>query len=283
MNFQEENITFDQSMVKYGGFWIRLLARLIDSAIFSVISIVAVLIFYLQLGINSLTDITVGVILFIVLYIIAYALYFIVMNAVYGKTLGKIVTGLIIRREEDLGKLTIGKSIGRFFALEFISNIALGLGYLWAAWDPQKQSWHDKLARTVVVYENTLVKRPTDIIGGETEVITHHGPIEMRGRDFAELIMISGLMRGKHTTLRGKNVIIGRSVPEVHVPIKDPEKLVSRIQFEIFAVDDHLYKIRNRSSRNTTQLNGRRITSEIPLRSNDVISFGSHSARIVFF
>jgi uncharacterized RDD family membrane protein YckC len=27
----------------------------------------------------------------------------------------------------------------------------LGLGYLWAFWDPKKQTWHDMAAGTVVV------------------------------------------------------------------------------------------------------------------------------------
>lgn len=32
-----------------------------------------------------------------------------------------------------------------------ISEAALILGYLWAFWDPRRQTWHDKLAGTVVV------------------------------------------------------------------------------------------------------------------------------------
>ena len=29
--------------------------------------------------------------------------------------------------------------------------LAAGIGYFWCAWDPGKQTWHDKLAGTVVV------------------------------------------------------------------------------------------------------------------------------------
>jgi uncharacterized RDD family membrane protein YckC len=32
-----------------------------------------------------------------------------------------------------------------------LSTLALGFGYLWIAFDPRNQGWHDKLARTVVV------------------------------------------------------------------------------------------------------------------------------------
>ena len=38
------------------------------------------------------------------------------------------------------------RSLGAFFGAA-----ALGLGYFWAAWDEERQGWHDKLAGTVVV------------------------------------------------------------------------------------------------------------------------------------
>ena len=36
---------------------------------------------------------------------------------------------------------------------KFLSAIALLMGYLWAFFDPDTQTWHDKLAKTVVVKE----------------------------------------------------------------------------------------------------------------------------------
>jgi uncharacterized RDD family membrane protein YckC len=33
----------------------------------------------------------------------------------------------------------------------FVSAIVLYLGYLWMLWDPEKQCWHDKFARDLVV------------------------------------------------------------------------------------------------------------------------------------
>ncbi len=35
----------------------------------------------------------------------------------------------------------------------YVSAIPFGLGFLWVAFDPRKQGWHDKIARTVVVRE----------------------------------------------------------------------------------------------------------------------------------
>jgi uncharacterized RDD family membrane protein YckC len=33
----------------------------------------------------------------------------------------------------------------------FIDSFVFGLGWIWAAFDPERQAWHDKLARTYVV------------------------------------------------------------------------------------------------------------------------------------
>jgi uncharacterized RDD family membrane protein YckC len=33
----------------------------------------------------------------------------------------------------------------------YVSIFALGLGFLWVAWDDKKQGWHDKMAGTVVI------------------------------------------------------------------------------------------------------------------------------------
>ena len=54
---------------------------------------------------------------------------------------------------------TISKkqSIGRYFA-QIISIIPFGLGYFWIAIDQKKQSWHDKLAGTVVIRSRHLEK-----------------------------------------------------------------------------------------------------------------------------
>jgi uncharacterized RDD family membrane protein YckC len=35
--------------------------------------------------------------------------------------------------------------------MSYVSQLALLLGYLWMLWDPNKQTWHDKVAQSVVV------------------------------------------------------------------------------------------------------------------------------------
>lgn len=78
----------------------------------------------------------------------AYYVYFIGKS---GQTLGKKAMSIKVVRKDNqqvpgfmaaLLRETIGKAV---------SAIVLGLGYLWAIWDKDKQAWHDKIAGTIVI------------------------------------------------------------------------------------------------------------------------------------
>ena len=43
-----------------------------------------------------------------------------------------------------------GRAIGRYFA-KILSGSACLLGYFWMLWDPNKQTWHDKMVSSYVV------------------------------------------------------------------------------------------------------------------------------------
>jgi uncharacterized RDD family membrane protein YckC len=32
----------------------------------------------------------------------------------------------------------------------FLSALPIFIGFFWASWDPERQSWHDKIAGTVI-------------------------------------------------------------------------------------------------------------------------------------
>ena len=46
---------------------------------------------------------------------------------------------------EGVGRAALREIVGKF-----VSAVAMLLGFLWVAWDPDKQSWHDKMAGTHV-------------------------------------------------------------------------------------------------------------------------------------
>jgi uncharacterized RDD family membrane protein YckC len=86
---------------------------------------------------------------FYVLFVLLAAAYFTYMHGAYGQTLGKRLLGIkaLTTHGEELGYLT---AFLRFVAACFAVGM-LGMGVVWIALDPNKQGWHDKLARTVVV------------------------------------------------------------------------------------------------------------------------------------
>jgi uncharacterized RDD family membrane protein YckC len=65
-----------------------------------------------------------------------------------GQTVGKSITGVIVL-EPDGHILNIQKSVIRTLAA-VVSALPFGLGFLWAIWDKDHETWHDKLAKTAV-------------------------------------------------------------------------------------------------------------------------------------
>jgi uncharacterized RDD family membrane protein YckC len=81
-------------------------------------------------------------------FLVALA-YFAGMWTWKGTTVGGIVLNLKVVRLDDQ-PVTITVGLVRALAAAF-SVVMLFLGFLWIAWDKDKQAWHDKIAGTVVV------------------------------------------------------------------------------------------------------------------------------------
>jgi uncharacterized RDD family membrane protein YckC len=67
-----------------------------------------------------------------------------------GATLGKQALGIRVADLQDGGPIGYGRAVVRYVG-RILSTIPLLLGYFWMLWDREKQTWHDKLARCVVV------------------------------------------------------------------------------------------------------------------------------------
>ena len=66
-----------------------------------------------------------------------------------GHTVGKKVMGIrVIRKNGE--KVDWVKAFVRSIS-KILSGMFFFLGYLWMLWDEDSQTWHDKLAETVVV------------------------------------------------------------------------------------------------------------------------------------
>ena len=75
--------------------------------------------------------------------------YWTILHAHGRQTVGKMVIGAVVV-QTNLRTIGYGRALGRFFA-EALSAIPFNLGYLWAIWDPEKQTFHDKIASTLVI------------------------------------------------------------------------------------------------------------------------------------
>jgi uncharacterized RDD family membrane protein YckC len=66
-----------------------------------------------------------------------------------GQTLGMRVLNLKVVRT-DGSSLTLLQAFIRYIGL-FVSILCFGIGVIWAAFDANKQGWHDKIAGTYVI------------------------------------------------------------------------------------------------------------------------------------
>jgi len=110
------------------GFWERMAAGFLDIVL---VSLLARIVHLVPLG-----------------FLIALA-YFTGMWAWKGNTIGGIVLGLKVVRM-DGQPVTFAVALVRALAAAF-SIVVLFLGFLWIAWDAERQGWHDKIAGTVVL------------------------------------------------------------------------------------------------------------------------------------
>lgn len=109
--------------------------------------------FFERMGAAFLDVILVGILGAVVggpplVFLVALA-YFAGMWAWRGTTIGGIVLNLKVVRQDDQ-PVTFAVALVRGLAAAF-SVIVLCLGFFWIIWDAEKQSWHDKIAGTVVV------------------------------------------------------------------------------------------------------------------------------------
>ncbi len=123
------NGTADALSLPRAGFWIRMLALLIDAILVGVVF-------------NALDH-------HARLQLIALAAYGAIMWKLKGTTVGGIVCNLKIVRLDGRPvdwSTAIVRALGCFLSL-----IVCGLGFIWIAFDPGRQAWHDKIAGTAVV------------------------------------------------------------------------------------------------------------------------------------
>lgn len=119
------------------GFGRRLVAALVDGIVYAVVYFI--LFAFLSEGAAY------GLAL---LFSLVYLTY--LEGSPSGQTVGKKLLGIRVIDFATGGPIGYGRAFLRWLG-RILSSIPLYLGYLWMLWDKEKQTWHDKLATTVVV------------------------------------------------------------------------------------------------------------------------------------
>jgi uncharacterized RDD family membrane protein YckC len=125
------------------GFWIRLGAYLLDSIIYGIVAVILI-------AVAAVVSDVLLVLAIIAVTLGSVAYYVVFEGGPSGATPGKRVCGIKVVDAETGGAIGYGRSFVRFL-VRIVSGIPIYLGYFWMLWDPQKQTWHDKAAKCLVV------------------------------------------------------------------------------------------------------------------------------------
>ena len=159
-----EGVASGAPAFRYGGFWIRFVASILDGIILAVVAgLFSMFVFGSVVGRNfmrtnnptpdealAMIGPMLGVIgasmLLNMIVGCSYETFFI---ARLGATPGKMALGLKVVRP-DGGPINVGRAAGRYFA-KMVSSMTLMIGYIIAGFDSQKRALHDMMCDTRVI------------------------------------------------------------------------------------------------------------------------------------
>jgi len=141
--------------VQYGGFWIRLLAAIIDAIILRVV-VAPVGFIFGGLGMAGMMTglphrglhLFGGGLTFILLLFGSWLYEAFMVSSSYQATLGKMIFGMKVT-DLNGSRISFERATGRHFA-KWLSGMILGIGYIMVGFTDRKQGLHDLLAGTLV-------------------------------------------------------------------------------------------------------------------------------------
>ncbi len=148
---------------RYGGFWRRAVAFLIDNVLLNTAATLVMMIGLIAVGVEADPIDTGTGPLFVAYYGTAGLMnlfYFTYFHGTTGQTVGKRILGLrVVRLSGE--PMTLGAAFLRWVGY-IVSGLVFYLGFLWIAFDARKQGWHDKIAGTCVVRVGPAVPPPAE-------------------------------------------------------------------------------------------------------------------------
>lgn len=145
-----------EEKMRWGGFWRRAFALLVDAVVIIVLSTLMSLLSYIgyKVGLAGngrsvswenamplLLILTCG-------WMTLATAYFVVFHGMEGKTIGKWMLGLRVVGP-DQSAITYRRALVRWLGTLGFAPVVLG--FLWVLWSREKRGWHDFLAHTWVI------------------------------------------------------------------------------------------------------------------------------------
>jgi uncharacterized RDD family membrane protein YckC len=134
---------------KYGGFWRRFAAFLIDGIILYLSLFMVGFVLGIALAIGNGNGDAVGSVAWLLGVIGSWLYYALFESSAWQATPGKKALDLKVTTEQG-ERISFGRATGRHFS-KIISGLTLGIGYLMVGFMDKKQGLHDLIARTLVI------------------------------------------------------------------------------------------------------------------------------------
>jgi uncharacterized RDD family membrane protein YckC len=150
-------------MQVYGGFWIRLVALLVDRLVIGAVAVPIFVVMVLPALVKLIHDAQinneprpeliasmVGASVFygVTVFCGQWLYEALMTSSSWQATLGKRLLHLIVVDEQG-NRISFGRATGRFFA-KILSSLILNIGFIMVAFTDRKQGLHDMLAHTLV-------------------------------------------------------------------------------------------------------------------------------------
>ena len=126
----------------------RVYAAVIDELLIAMLFLFVI--FDQLAGITDPDDIIVFVNSFTLEYMFIKILYQSAFVMLYGATIGKIALKIKVIEQESFNTPRLSSALNRSI-FRIISESVFWIGYIWAFYTKNRETWHDKTARTLVV------------------------------------------------------------------------------------------------------------------------------------
>jgi len=152
----------DPAITLHAGFASRVVSGVIDLAIFVLIGLVLISLFWLVTGIppsifSAYHDDLGKLFIFWALYILLVVTYSVLFLTSEGQTLGKQAMRIAVVQEDGTTP-TVNTAFLRTI-YSFLSFFCVGAGFFAIIKDPDKQAWHDRWAKTYVISLDEATER----------------------------------------------------------------------------------------------------------------------------